>query len=94
MRSIVVSSDCTLLPAELCPEKDEEVVFMTTWTKVRFNPNEMTIDTQDFTYAETDVTVDSNDDKVVSRISFYKQQHVALGVAYGPGAVSYVDFTN
>jgi hypothetical protein len=40
------------------------------------------------------VTVDSNDSGVSSRIALYKQQHVALGVAYGPGAVSYVDLSN
>ena len=68
MRSLIVTPQCTILPAEMCPEQQEEVVFTTTWTKVRFDPNAMTIDTQDFAYAETEVTVDSKDSGVSRRI--------------------------
>lgn len=73
MRSIIVGPQCTILPLELCPEQEEEVVFMTTWTKVRFDPNTMTVDTQDFTYAETEVTFDSSDSGATKRRQLYEQ---------------------
>lgn len=94
MRSVVVGPQCTILPVDLCPEQEEEVVFTTSWTKVRFDPNAMKIDTQDFSYAKTEVTFDSNDSGATKRRKLYEQQHVALGVAYGAGAIAYVDLTN
>ena len=54
----------------------------------------MTVDTQDFTFAETDVTVTSTDPQVSQRLALYKKQHVAFGVAYGAGALAYADFNN
>lgn len=57
MRTVLVKSDCTILPADLCPNEDEEVTFSTNWTKVKFDPNNMTIDSEDFTFATTDVFV-------------------------------------
>ena len=60
MRTVVVTSDCDILPADLCPITNEEVTFSTIWTKVKFDPNNMTIDSQDFTFATTDVFVSSS----------------------------------
>ena len=94
MRSVKVTSDCTILPLEYCPPAEEEVVFTTEWSRVRFDPTSMTIDTQDFTFAETEVTVTSSDPMVSQRLALYKQQHVAFGVAYGAGALAYADFAN
>jgi hypothetical protein len=60
MRTLVVKSDCDILPADLCPIADEEVTFSTNWTKIKFDPNNMTIDSKDFTFATTDVYVRSS----------------------------------
>lgn len=95
MRTMVANANCDLEKTEMCPIGDEEVTFTTTWTGIKFDPNNMTIDTQDFTFAETDVMVKSSSDDFYAnaRLAYYKTLHVPFGVASGEGTLSYADLT-